>query len=231
MNSQGGSVLNSRFIFSNEHLMILILVAIFLFLLPKLTKNLLPYSYLVEKIICISFIFEILLEQICLISLGNYNVLYALPISITRVTTYICIAILLFKKYHLFNVFFSWAIVCSVGDLIFFKDMYVDFPHVLYFFYIASRLLLLYALVYLVGVRKFRVNSTCLRDNIKACSLFFLATFLLNSFTNSNYTYSFSNENIYSIFLFLIISSLIYIPSLINDRDNINFNFKRKNKL
>lgn len=223
--------MNSSFIFSNEHLMILFFVAIFLFLLPKLTKNLLPYSYLIEKIICISFIFEIILEQICLVSLGNYSVLYALPISITRITTYICIAILAFKKYHLFNIFFSWSIVCAIGDLIFFRDMYVDFPHILYFFYIASRLLLLYSLVYLVGVRKFRVNSTCLKDNFKACTLFFLFIFSLNTFTNANYSYSFSNHNLYSIFLFMIISSLIYLPIILNNRDNININFKRKNKL
>jgi uncharacterized membrane protein YwaF len=223
--------LNPSFVFSTQHLMILLFVAIFLFLLPKLTKNLLPYSYLIEKIICISFIFEIILEQICLISLGNYNVLYTLPINITRVTTYICIAILLFKKYHLFNVFFSWGIVCSIGDLIFFKDIPVDFPHILYFFYIASRLLILYALVYLVGVRKFRVNSRCIFDNTKACLLFFLFTFLLNTFTNATYDYTFSNNNIYSMILFFTISSLIYIPSLVNDKDNLNLNFKRKNKL
>ncbi|WP_373598510.1 TMEM164 family acyltransferase [Paraclostridium bifermentans] len=224
--------MNSNFVFSNEHLLILIFVAIFLFSLPKLTKNLLPYSYLIEKIICFSFIFEILLEQICLISLGSYNVLYTLPINITRITTYICIAILYFKKYHLFNVFFSWSIVCSIGDLIFFKDMYFEFPHILYFFYISSRLLLLYSLVYLVGVRKFKVNSNCILDNLKACSLFFLFTFLLNSLTNASYTYSFSNSNLYSVVLFIIITSMVYIPLFINDKNSIDFTFKkRKNKL
>lgn len=224
--------MNSNFVFSNEHLLILIFVAIFLFSLPKLTKNLLPYSYLIEKIICISFIFEILLEQICLVSLGSYNVLYTLPINITRITTYICIAILYFKKYHLFNVFFSWSIVCSIGDLIFFKDMYFEFPHILYFFYISSRLLLLYSLVYLVGVRKFKVSSNCILDNLKACILFFLFTFSLNSLTNASYTYSFSNSNLYSVVLFIIITSMVYIPLFINDKNSIDFTFKkRKNKL
>ncbi|MBC6002408.1 YwaF family protein [Paraclostridium tenue] len=223
--------MNPSFVFSTQHLIILIFVAIFLFSLPKLTKNLLPYSYLIEKIICISFIFEIILEQICLISLRSYNVLYSLPIGITRITTYICIAILLLKKYHLFNIFFSWSIVCSIGDLIFFKDIPVDFPHILYFFYITSRLLLLYSLVYLVGIRKFKINSNCIIDNIKACSLYFSFTFLLNTFTNANYDYTFSNNNIYSMLLFVIASSLIYVPSLINDKDNLSLNFKRKNKL
>ncbi len=215
--------MNSNFVFSNEHLLILIFVAIFLFLLPKLTKNLLPYSYLIERIICISFIFEILLEQMCLISLGTYNVLYTLPINISRITTYICIAILYFKKYHLFNVFFSWSIVCSIGDLIFFKDMYFEFPHILYFFYISSRLLILYSLVYLIEVRKFKVNYNCVIDNLKACILFFLFTFSLNHITNARYTYSFSNSHLYSALLFTVITSIIYIPLFINDKNNINF--------
>lgn len=223
--------MNFNFVFSNQHLTILLFVAIFLFLLPKLTKNLLPYSYLVEKIICLSFAFMLTLEQICLVSLGSYNVLYTLPISITSITIYICIAILLFKKYHLFNVFFSWSIVCSIGDLIFFKDLYFEFPHILYFFYIASRLLLLYSLVYLIGVRKFYVNSKCIIENIKACSLFFLFTFSLNTFTNAHYSYSFSNDNLYSMFLFTLATSLIYIPTLIKDNNSLDFKFKRKNKL
>ncbi|MGL5506848.1 MAG: hypothetical protein ACRDB0_02980 [Paraclostridium sp.] len=223
--------MNYNFIFSTSHLIILFFVALYLFALPKLTKNLLPYSYLIEKIICISFIFEILLEQICLLSIGSYSVLNTLPISITRVTTYICIAILLFKKYHLFNVFFSWSIICSVGDLIFFKEMPFEFPHILYFFYIASRLLLLYSVVYLVSVRKFKITSSALFDNLKACALFFAFTFLLNTFTNATYDYSFSNHNIYSIVIFAIASSLTYIPALFNDRDSIEFKFRKKNKL
>lgn len=223
--------MNPSFVFSTQHLIVLAFVAIFLFTLPKLTKNLLPYSYLIEKIICISFIFEIILEQICLISLRSYDVLSTLPIGITRITTYICIAILLLKKYHFFNVFFSWSIVCSIGDLIFFKDILVSFPHILYFFYVASRLLLLYSLVYLIDIRKFKINSNCIIDNLKACLLYFSFTFLLNKFTNANYNYTFSNNTIYSMLLFIIISSLIYIPSLINDKDNLSLNFKRKKKL
>lgn len=206
-------------------------MAVYLFILPKLTKNLLPYSYLIEKILCISFIFEIILEQICLFSIGSYNVLSTLPINITRVTTYICIAILLFKKYHLFNVFFSWSIICSIGDLIFFKEMPFEFPHILYFFYIASRLLLLYCLVYLVSVRKFKVSPSALLDNLKACCLFFAFIFLLNTFTNATYDYSFSNHNIYSMIIFIISTSLVYIPSYFNDKDSIEIKFRKKNKL
>ena len=227
----GGRFLNYNFIFSTSHLIILFFVALYLFILPKLTKNLLPYSYLIEKIICMTFIFEIILEQICLISIGTYNTLNTLPISITRVTTYICIAIFFFKKYHLFNVFFSWSIICSIGDLIFFKSIPFEFPHILYFFYIASRLLLLYSLVYLVSVRKFKITSSALIDNLKACLLFFLFIFLLNTFTNATYDYSFSNNNIYSIIIFAIVSSLTYIPAYFNDRDSFEINFRKKNKL
>ena len=97
---KGGISLNPNFVFSNGHLLVLLFVAIFLFLLPNLTKNLLPYSYLVEKIICLSFVFIIILEQIFLISSGSYNVLYTLPINITNITIYLCISILLFKKIY-----------------------------------------------------------------------------------------------------------------------------------
>ena len=223
--------MNPSFVFSTQHLIILAFVAIFLFTLPKLTKNLLPYSYLIEKIICISFIFEIILEQICLISLRSYNVLYSLPIGITRITTYICIAILLLKKYHLFNIFFSWSIVCSIGDLIFFKDLLVEFPNILYFFYILSRLLILYSLVYLIKVRKFSINSKCLTDNLKACFLFFMFTYLLNKFYSTNYNYSFSSSNFYIFLLFILITSITYVPILFNDNNNFIYKFKRKNKL
>lgn len=220
-----------NFVFSIEHLIILFFVAIFLFLLPSLTKNLLPYSYLVEKIICISFLFITILEQMYLISSQHYNVLYTLPISITDITIYLCIAIFIFKKYHLFNVFFSWSIVCSIGDLIFFKDLLVEFPNILYFFYILSRLLILYSLVYLIKVRKFSINSKCLTDNLKACFLFFMFTYLLNKFYSTNYNYSFSSSNFYIFLLFVLITSITYVPILFNDNNNFIYKFKRKNKL
>lgn len=223
--------MDSIFVFSTAHLVILLFVALYLFFLPQLTKNLLPYSYLIEKIICITFIFEIILEQICLVSIGSYSVLSTLPISITRVTTYIGIAILLFKKYHLFNIFFSWGIICSIGDLIFFKEMPFEFPHVLYFFYISSRLLILYCVVYLISVRKFKVTSSAIIENLKGCFIFFLFIFFLNTFTNATYDYSFSNNNIYSMIIFTIVSSLIYIPAFFSDRSNIEFKLRRKNKL
>ena len=79
-------------------------------------------------------ILEIVFEQVSLLSMGGYSVSTSLPIDICRFTSYICIAILLFKQYQLFNVFFSWSIVCAIGEIIFFKSIPYRFPNVLYVF-------------------------------------------------------------------------------------------------
>ena len=219
--------MTNTFLFSKEHLIILFTFAIFVYYCPKLTKNLLPYSYIAEKIICGLIILEIVFEQVSIVSMGSYNVLHSLPIEISRFCAYICIAILFFKQYQLFNVFFSWSLVCSIGEIIFFKDMQYRFPNILYFLFIFSKFLLIYANVYMVEVRKFKINKNAIRDNLIMCTVYFSFIILLNNLTYANYNYSFSSSNLISIFIFMSITTIIYIPIIIYDKDNFNFKFKR----
>ena len=93
--------MENTFLFSNDHLIMLLIFSVFLYLCPKLTKHLLPYSYIVEKVICILIILEITFEQFSYISMGSYDVYTCLPIRIYRFASYICIAILFFKNYQL----------------------------------------------------------------------------------------------------------------------------------
>ena len=125
--------MENTFIFSREHIIILIIFATFMYICPKLTKNLLPYSYIVEKIICWLLLLEIVFEQFSLISMGGYDVFTCLPITTSRFCAYICIAILYFKKYQFFNIFFSWSLVCCIGEIVFFPSIGFRYPNVLYF--------------------------------------------------------------------------------------------------
>lgn len=218
--------MTNTFLFSKEHLVILLMFAIYLYIVPKLTRNLLPYSYLVEKVICGLIALEIVLEQATLMSLEQYNVLESLPISIGSVTAYICICILLFKQYQLFNVFFSWSLVSTIGDLIFFKDMGCRFPNFIYFLYIGSKFLLIYANVYMCEVRKFKISNSAIKDNLIMCLIYFSFILLLNTFSQANYYYTFSTYNIFSILIFVLLTTLIYIPYLFSN-NNIRFIKKR----
>lgn len=220
----------NMFLFSKEHLTILLIFSVFLCICPKLTKNLLPYSYLVEKILCFFILLEIFLEQCYILSMGDYNVLTSLPIGMSRFTAYMCIAILFFKQYQLFNVFFSWSFVCSIGELIFFNDIPYRFPNFAHILYILSKCLLVYANVYIVEVRKFKINKSAIKDNLFMCLIYFSFIYLLNNFTSANYCYSFSNHNISSIFIFTVITTLIYIPSLISNNDDFGFKIKKRSK-
>lgn len=217
----------NTFIFSKEHLIILFFFALFMCFCPKLTKNLLPYSYIVEKIICGLIILEIVFEQVSILSMGGYNSLTCLPIGVSRFCAYICIAILFFKQYQLFNVFFSWSLVCSIGEIIFFQTIPYRFPNILYFLFIFSKIILIYANVYMVEVRKFKVNKNAIKENFIMCIIYFSSIILLNVITNANYYYSFYNFNIFSILAFIIVTTIIYLPIIISDKDNFNFKFKR----
>lgn len=221
-------MVENTFFFSKEHLIVLLIFAIFLYLCPRLTKNLLPYSYIVEKVICGLIILEIAFEQVSILYLGSYNVSTSLPIGISRFSAYICIAILFFKQYQLFNVFFSWSIVCAVGELIFFPDLGCKFPNILYFLDIFAKFILIYANVYLIEVRKFKVSSSAIKDNLIMCIVYFSFIFLLNTITTANYSYSFSNFNILSVLIFILVTTSVYIPSLIFDNDDEGYKLKRK---
>lgn len=220
--------MTNTFLFSKEHLVILLIFALYLYFVPKLTKNLLPYSYLVEKVICGLIVLEIVLEQATLMSLDQYNVLECLPIGIGSFTAYICICILFFKQYQLFNVFFSWSLVSTIGELIFFKDMGCRFPNVIYFLYIGSKFLLIYANVYMCEVRKFKISNSAIKDNLLMCLIYFSFILLLNTLSNAHYYYTFATYNIFSILIFVLITTLIYIPYLLSNNNNkIRFIKKR----
>ena len=206
--------MNNTFLFSNTHLIILFIFSIFLYLCPKFTKHLLPYSYVVEKIICILIILEITFEQFSYLSMGSYDVYTCLPIRISRFTSYICIAILFFKNYQLFNIFFSWSIVCSIGDMIFFPNLGYRFPNILYYLFFFSNCILIYTTVYLTEVRKFNINKYALRDNFIFCILYFSFIYFLNNFSYAHSPYSFSSYNYLSIIIFTLITTIIYIPIL-----------------
>ena len=212
----------NNFLFSKDHLILLSIFALFLYICQKLTKNLLPYSYLIEKVICVFILLEIILEQYFLIYTHQYSVLTSLPIDINRFIGYICIAILFFKQYQLFNVYFSWSLICSIGNLIFFKHIPSDYPNFLYFEYVCSNIILIYTNVYLVQVRKFKINRSAIKDNLILSTLYFSFIFLLNTFLGTNYVYIFSSSNILSIFIFVAITSLTYIPYYFcKDNDSI----------
>lgn len=218
------------FLFSKDHLILLLIFSMFLYICPKLTKNLLPYSYLVEKIICSLIILEIVSQQLSLYYQGNYSVLTSLPIEISRFSAYICLLILLYKQYHLFNVFFSWSIACSLGELILFKNTPYEFPNFSFFLYLASKCLLIYAAVYMVEIRKFKINKYAIRDNIIMCFICFSFIFMLNNFTLSSYPYAFSNYDLTSVLVFIIMTTATYIPIFIFKARDLNFKFNRRSR-
>jgi uncharacterized membrane protein YwaF len=222
--------MDSSFIFSREHLMILLAVVVYLYFVPRLTKNLLPYSYLIEKIICSLMAFDILMNQLALVSTQQYNVYSSLPIDLGSFTVYLCIFILIFRQYHLFNIFFSWSFVTAIGDLVFFRDFGDVLPDFLSFLYVMSKFLIIYASVYMYEVRKFRVNSDSIKENLIMCFIYFSFIILINAFTPSQYYYSFSNNNLLSIVVFVILTTAIYIPHLLPYKDDYAKFLKKRSK-
>lgn len=218
------------FLFSKNHLILLLLFSAFLYISPRLTKNLLPHSYFVEKIICLLLIFEVILEQIAIYHYGDYNVLYSLPIEISKFTAYICLLILLCKQYQLFNIFFSWSLVCSIGELILIKNLPYECNAFFSFLYLISKCLLIYSNVYMIEVRKFRINKYAIRDNFIMCAIYFSFIILLNNLTLAHYPYAFLKYDISSIFIFIFLTTVIYIPLITFKKENSNFKSNKRGK-
>jgi hypothetical protein len=77
----------------------------------------------------------------------------------------------------------------------------------------------------MVEVRKFKINKYAIRDNLIACILYFSFILFLNIITSANYSYSFSALNLTSILVFFLITTAVYIPVFISDKEI--FKFKR----
>ena len=196
--------------FSFNHLFLLVIFIIFLYTCLKITKNLLPYSYTIEKVICAFFIFEIVFEQVYLIYMGGFSFLSSLPISISNVTSIMCISILYFKNYQWFDLFFSWSLICAFGEIVFFEHIPFNYPDTLYFLSLASKCMLLFANIYLVEVKKLRFQTIPYKKNIRYSLMYFAFILVINTITNANYTYFLSNTNPLSVFIFIGATSLIY---------------------
>ena len=196
--------------FSPTHLYILLFIAAFLYFVPILTKNILPHAYIVEKIIALLFIGDLILNQLFFIGIGRYDVNINLPIGIGRIVTYIFIIMLLFRQYHLFNVAFSWGIISSVASFVFPDINQFNFPHFIHFSSILYHCLIIYTLLYLIEVRKFRINEYAIKDNIIACLLYFSVILILNIICKTNYGYL-----IKSTLNFIYVSGPLYTISFI----------------
>lgn len=175
--------------FSPTHLYILLFIAVFFYFVPILTKNLLPHVYMVEKIIAFIFIGELILSQLFFIGIGRYDVNLHLPIGIGRIVTYLFILILLFKQYHLFNIAFTWGIISCIGSFIFPDMSQFNFPHFTNIASIFYHCLIIYTLLYLAEVRKFKVNEHAVKDNLIACTLYFSIILIINIICKTNYGY------------------------------------------
>jgi hypothetical integral membrane protein (TIGR02206 family) len=207
--------------FSGNHLVVIFLFALFLLFCPKLIKNMLPYSYFIENILSVLLIFSVVLDQMVKTFSKEYSVGTSMPIETSFIVVYLAFAIFIFKKYHLFNVFFSWSIVSTFGEIWFFRDPDTTFFSIESGLFLFTKCLIIYCLIYMTEVRKFKINSSAVKDNLIACTLYFPLLFILNKLTNSNYPYAFLNYNAISILIFCIVTSIIYIPVAINDELNL----------
>ena len=206
--------MSNDFLFSFDHLIFIIIFIVFLYSCPKITKHALPYSYLIEKFICILLILEIVFEQYYLLSYDKYNFHNSLPISIGDLTCYMCIGILYFKNYSWFSTFFELAIVCSVGEILFFKNFPFDYPDIMYSAFLFSRCLLLFSVIYLVEVKKFKIQSNPVKPLLLISSMYFIFVLILNKITNSTYTYFLFSHNPISFVIFVCAVILIYYLNL-----------------
>ncbi|WP_051365916.1 hypothetical protein [Metaclostridioides mangenotii] len=104
--------------FSGNHLVVIFLFALFLLFCPKLIKNMLPYSYFIEKILSVLLISSVVLDQMVKTFSKEYSVGASMPIGISFIVVYLAFAIFILKKYHLFNVFFPGVLYPLSANLV-----------------------------------------------------------------------------------------------------------------
>lgn len=202
--------------FTSDQILIILLFGLFVYICPKFIKNMLPYSYVIEKIIIGLMILLIIINQSIKIDPHFRNISNTLPIDMNSIVMLICLAILLFKRYHLFNVFFSWSIVSTLGELYFIKNLDITIMSSESVAFLVSKCIIFYALIYMLEIRKFKINSYAIKDNLIACAMYFGVIFLINKLTLAVYSYAFFNYTVISAFIFTIITSSIYVPFAIN---------------
>lgn len=176
--------------FTLAHL-IPVLVLIAMIILIIIFKNELRKNKKADKIIRYSIaITMIVMEWIHYAWVINRSgfMLSLLPLGLCAISMYLTAITLLMDSKSLFKIVFPWAIIGAVMSLMI-ADLAYSFPHFRYLHYFGNHELFLFANLYLVIVRGWRMTF---RDTLKSSGILFsisIVLYLVNPLMNTNHMF------------------------------------------
>lgn len=177
--------------FSMPH-MILILLPVLVILLMLVNKEAIR-SPKPAKIIWISLMILLLGQQVLLYGwyyfTGNFDVKDALPLYPCRVSSLLCIGLMLKWNEKWFDLLFFMGLLGAVLALLMPDTWNLGFPNAMFIQFFAGHSAILMTIFYLVITKGYSPSKKALISAYKICSAYLGSLILLNQYLGSNYGY------------------------------------------
>jgi hypothetical integral membrane protein (TIGR02206 family) len=125
---------------------------------------------------------------IWIVNRGKWNLKTSLPLELCEITFILCIIMLIWKSYLLFEVAYFWGFIGSTLALIL-PVLHATYRHFPFWAFMLTHSLNLIALVLMMVIEKYKPTVKSIRVSFIITNIYMLLIAIINRFLGSNYYY------------------------------------------
>lgn len=127
---------------------------------------------------------------------GNFDVKDALPLYPCRISSILCLILLIKWQEDLFNLLFFMGLPGATLALLMPDTWNLGFPNAMCIQFFAGHSAILMTVFYLIIKKNYKPTKQALMSSYKFCSVYLISLIILNRFLHSNYAYMANKPNI-----------------------------------
>ncbi|WP_332693038.1 TIGR02206 family membrane protein [Halalkalibacter lacteus] len=172
---------------SSVHIFTLILFLVFVILLYSL-RHFSRMKRFGRWILVLSLAISELSLLLWGISVELWDIRFNLPLQLCTISLYLCMYMLVFKSYFVFEIVYFFGLAGALQALIT-PDLFYTFPHFRFLHFFIAHFAIILAILYMVWVEKFTVSARSISKSMLVLNVFALMAFLVNQATGANYMF------------------------------------------
>ena len=134
---------------------------------------------------------------------GNFTVQESLPLYACRITSILCIIMMMNKKYSVYEVVYFWGLGGAIPALITPDTGGFLFPHIMYIQFFVGHGGILIAMFFMMIAYEYKPTIKSLIKSIKCLFAYFICVDVFNFIFQANYSYLRAKPNTHSFFDYL----------------------------
>jgi hypothetical integral membrane protein (TIGR02206 family) len=122
------------------------------------------------------------------ISVDQWDLKFNLPLQLCTISLYLCMYMLVFKCYPIFEIVYFFGLAGALQALIT-PDLLYTFPHFRFFHFFIAHFAIILSILYMVWVEKFTVSFRSMVKSLVVLNGCAIIAFFVNKTTGANYMF------------------------------------------